>query len=339
MQRFNIKIHIKVSWVFLCILSCKENSHHINHSEIDQLKSSEDVQSLIRKTNSTFEKYKVKRIKDFNREDFLCKENIALADQLDVSQSFYKTDFDNNGFTDLLVIGDKHNCLGMNNESCSYSPVVLLNFGNRKYALKDISQGFDDYYVPKIKKVNNKNLLEIYKPVVKDWEKKTFGEPLKQTLVFKEGEFVEYNSNDKNYIPVQKIEFSTSGCYGTCPVFQLSIDQNRNAHFIAEHFNFSENTESWSENIEGKFHAVIDEKQYENLIGTLQYIDFPNLEDNYAVDWTDDQTVTLKITYAGNKVKVIQDYGAQGTYGLKSIYKKLFELRKNQKWKKDEGLN
>ena len=66
----------------------------------------------------------------------------------------------------------------------------------------------------------------------------------------------------------------------------------------------------------------------------LAYIDFPQLENNYSVNWTDDQTVELKIIYSSGKIKTISDYGASGSYGLKKVYKLLFDLRQNQNWKK-----
>jgi len=70
------------------------------------------------------------------------------------------------------------------------------------------------------------------------------------------------------------------------------------------------------------------------LTELINYIDFANLEKDYAVNWTDDQSCTLKIVYDGNKIKEIRDYGLIGTFGLKKLYEQLFELRFNQNWKK-----
>jgi len=67
-------------------------------------------------------------------------------------------------------------------------------------------------------------------------------------------------------------------------------------------------------------------------VNLLNYIDFETLQDNYAVNWTDDQTAKLKVTYDNGKVKSIRDYGLLGTYGLDRVYQLLFELRENQKW-------
>ena len=66
----------------------------------------------------------------------------------------------------------------------------------------------------------------------------------------------------------------------------------------------------------------------------LNYCEFDNLDKEYTVMHTDDQTGDLKITYNNGKVKTISDYGMIGTYGLKILYKKLAELRFNQKWRK-----
>lgn len=321
---------------FLFVLSCSKEHQTLHKTEIDGLKSDQEVQAFIRKTDSAFKNYEVKKIADFTTNDIVFFENKKLAEKLNVNESFYKTDFDNNGYTDLLILGDNHTCFEAANQSCSYTPIALMNFGNNNYEIVRFTQGFNDIITPKIKKINSKYLLQIYRPVLKDWEQRIFEkEPSVKILEFKFDEFIEYNSNEKNYIPIKKIEFSTSGCFGTCPIFRMTIDQNRNATFIAEHFNFSDDMEGWSENIEGKFHTVIDQKNFKKLIGTLQYIDFPSLKDNYSVDWTDDETVNLKITYSDNKVKTINDYGAIGTYGLKNVYGQLYKLRKNQKWIKD----
>jgi hypothetical protein len=83
----------------------------------------------------------------------------------------------------------------------------------------------------------------------------------------------------------------------------------------------------------GKFKGKILQANYDELIGLLNYLDFPSLKDSYAVNWTDDQTSVLKITYNNGKVKEIKDYGLIGTLGLSRVYSILFDLRENQQWK------
>ncbi|KAA0127749.1 hypothetical protein FY557_11340 [Chryseobacterium sp. SN22] len=48
---------------------------------------------------------------------------------------------------------------------------------------------------------------------------------------------VEYNPNPSHH-SIQKIEFRTDMCYGTCPVFTLKLDKSGLSKFIAENYNF-----------------------------------------------------------------------------------------------------
>ena len=157
--------------IFTIILGCKENEN-IKTSEIDHINTPLEVQNLIRKNFKDLTKYEVKSIQDFKRQDFECQTNVKLADKLDIDESFYKTDFDSNGFTDLLVIGDDYTCLGSLDQSCSYHPIVIMNFGNQKYKIVNISKSHNDYFVPKITDENGQKLLEIYNSKIIDWEKR-----------------------------------------------------------------------------------------------------------------------------------------------------------------------
>ena len=80
----------------------------------------------------------------------------------------------------------------------------------------------------------------------------------------------------------------------------------------------------------GEYKAEIDNKSYSDIINLLNYIDFQNLNDEYAVNWTDDQTSYITITYDQGKIKTIRDYGLIGTHGLDKLYDLLFKLRFNQ---------
>jgi len=205
--------------IFIIAFSCKEN-RNIKVSEIDDITTQQEVQSLIRKNFKNLSQYEVKSIQSFKRHDFGCQTNVKLADELGVKESFYKADFDNNGYSDLLVIGDNHTCFESQNQSCSYTPLVILNLGNKKYRIANISQNFDDYFVPKISEKNGQILLEINKAKIENWKEKIVSKDIKkQVLALKYGAFIEYNTNAQNYIPIQKIEFSTKGCFGTCQKF------------------------------------------------------------------------------------------------------------------------
>lgn len=116
-------------------------------------------------------------------------------------------------------------------------------------------------------------------------------------------------------------------CFGTCPVFGITIYPDRNATWNAEMYNKIKNR-----NISGTFSAKITEDKYNDIVHLLNYMDFENLRNSYSVNWTDDQSCTLKITYDNGKVKSISDYGLTGTFGLNRVYQLLFALRENQNW-------
>ncbi|MFT3796482.1 DUF6438 domain-containing protein [Flavobacterium sp.] len=144
--------------------------------------------------------------------------------------------------------------------------------------------------------------------------------------------FIEYNQNISNR-KIEKIEYATMGCYGTCPIFELTLIPNKESIFKANNFNFHNNIESYSENGEGNFKTHLKKETFKELSDLLNYIDFENLEDNYSVGWTDDSECILKITYDGGKIKTISDYGMSGTYGLKKVHDYLHKIRFNQNWK------
>ena len=66
----------------------------------------------------------------------------------------------------------------------------------------------------------------------------------------------------------------------------------------------------------------------------MNEMNIKDLESSYTVSWTDDQTAKLKISFADGSMKYIQDYGMQGTRGLKILYQKLLALRFNQDWER-----
>lgn len=133
-------------------------------------------------------------------------------------------------------------------------------------------------------------------------------------------------------------------CYGTCPVFTLKLNKSGSSEFIAENYiffkhddpDFEKKSQKAFEKGEGTFKTGIKKADFQNLENLLNYINFPEFRENYAVNWTDSQTATLVITYDDGKIKKVKDYGLSGTYGLKRLYTLLFDMRFNQDWKKEK---
>lgn len=289
---------------------------------MDSLNSTDEVERLVASFyHDQYQKFTLIKNRDdyqdykrrFRGRDF-CR---RIADSLGISQSFYKADFDNNGLTDLLAIGKYYD----------FNISVLMNYGPDSLVLNRLTRrNFQECTFPKI---TMDAVIKYYYMSQPQWLEKKKQTLQQKDLVFKFGDFIEMNSTPKAY-EITKIEYQTGMCFGTCPAFSLEINKDRKAKFKAEYYNRKTKN---SEEIKGTFKTVIQEKAYSTITDLLNYIDFPTLEGNYSVNWTDDQTCTLKVTYNHGQVKEIKDYGLLGTYGLDRLYQLFHELRFNQTWK------
>lgn len=57
------------------------------------------------------------------------------------------------------------------------------------------------------------------------------------------------------------------------------------------------------------------------------------LKDRYTASSFDLPSIILKVTFEDGSVKVIDDYGADGTFGLRALYRKLIKIGTDTKWK------
>jgi len=266
-------------------------------NEIDNLQTREDVLQFLRKRGH-------KRLDDI----FVTDDKIPDTSTFGKSK-FFKLDLDQNGLTDLVVNG-------------KYL-LAVTDRGNEKYLINYIDRGMFlslfKFTLTNIIYINQKPLLAIKG---RSWFKSNLDSIRMDTLILRPGGFAEYNpSPDK--LTIEEIYLETSGCYGTCPIFELSIKANKSATFNAIEYNEKK----------GNFKTTINDSTYQQLIETINYIKLQSLKNKYRVNWTDDQTVTLEIKYNNGQVKKIEDYGAIGTFGLESLYNQLFNLRHTQDWK------
>ena len=279
---------LKILLVFFIISSCNKKTEFVKAkiklSKIDSLKTKKEIEQLIGNIDSLYKKIEIKRIQDFNFEysnDSIFKE---LAKRKKVDFDYVKTDFDNNGLTDILLIGNNKTYTGENYNpklevefSKEFNSLVLMNFGKNKYKLFDISE--EKFYpiVPKAVIEKSEVFLIINKPkLVNDARKTTKREESSSKLTFKFDDFIEYNSKPINY-EIEKIEFNSIGCPGNCPIFKIEISNNRKSKIIAEAFNYSKEWQK-GEYIEGNYSAIIKENDLDNLKDLLCYTDFPNLK-------------------------------------------------------------
>lgn len=263
------------------------------HNKLDDVKTANDINEIL---NSIDEK---------RFEAFVISESLQLVNKKcgGIADTFNakpwtKADFDNNGYTDLLVIGKDY----------THSVIVISDVGKDNFIMKDLARKFfQDCTIPVVQNDGEQPVITYY-----SWGKPT----LAKTLIYKFGDFIESNNSPGTY-RIEKIEYRTSGCFGACPSFGLTIDSNRKAIYKPIYFNNRK---------KGKYTGKIKTPQFDELAKLLNYIDFLNLQDNYFVSWTDDQTSYLTITYNGGNIKNMKDYGLIGTFGLSRVYEILFNL-------------
>ena len=274
-------------------------------SKIDRLSSKQEVEKYIFSLSNRFGEFTL------------------IADSLNI-QPFSKIDFDKNGLTDLLAIGTFPVDV-INGDDLikghEFHILVVMDYGKDSFQMISLTRGFIHHFV--FPKIVNDSIITLNQ----------------KALIFKFGDFIEFNPHPKTY-EIEKVEYQTAPCYGTCPVFRIEINKDKTGLFKASNYNSeteilpfeSPGKPGNSKEIKGVFRTVVRENSYSNIIDLLNYIDFPNLKNNYSVAWTDDQSSTLTITYNNGQKKEIRDYGLIGTYGLDRLYQLFFELRFNQKW-------
>jgi hypothetical protein len=279
-------------------------------SKIDSISSKKGIEKLINSLNSRYKKFTI------------------IEDSLNF-QPVYKSDFDKNGLTDLLAVGGfPVYSIGPNDVERHYYDLgilVVMNFGEDSLEIKDLTKA--------IKELNH----HVTAPKIVDDTVLTLNQI---DLIFKFGDFIELNSNPKNY-EIEKIEYQTTSCFGPCPVFSIEINKDKTGLFKASDYNSEteisiadlRSKTNNSKEIKGTFRAIIKDDSFSDIINLVNYIDFPTLKDDYSVNWTDDQSCILKITYNNGQTKEVEDYGLIGSYGLARLYQLFFELRFNQIWK------
>ena len=123
-------------------------------------------------------------------------------------------------------------------------------------------------------------------------------------------------------LDISEIYFEAGGCFGECPIFNLSISADGTVVYYASLF-----TEK-----EGIFISAIPKPQLDRLVRSISKCDFFQLENEYEAPCTCMPTYTLAVTLKNGLKKTIEDYGPIGPHELQLVYKRLFSIRKSQQW-------
>ncbi|MGE8343747.1 MAG: DUF6438 domain-containing protein [Flavobacterium sp.] len=157
--------------------------------------------------------------------------------------------------------------------------------------------------------------LKIFNLESKTWENQKLSSITRDTLTTKIGDsiFVKYarikykiNPNE-NY---DQIIVSSSGCYGSCPISNISIEKKGNVLYYGQDYNTQN----------GFFQSKITQTQYEEIQTSFKKADIINLKNSYEANWTDDETVTITFIKNNKIIKTIRDYGRQSPTALVWAY-------------------
>lgn len=144
-------------------------------------------------------------------------------------------------------------------------------------------------------------------------------------------------STQKTPSKYSTIEYEAGACFGSCPIFKITINPDRTAVLEAEHFNFSKefSKAEFSKPREGTFKGTIKEEDYKKLTALLDGLAVQNLNEKYGErNITDLPTSYLRVNFTDGKSKNIEDYGKKGTEKLVEVYQFFEDLRHNQQWTK-----
>lgn len=318
--------------ILLCLSCAKDKTFtpaaHIP-SKIDSLKNEAQVETYIRAIDTTLREFYLVDYSKIITHNLPHIDSIThiYAKELGVNKTFYKEDFNNDGYTDLLLIGGWPTGNIKPYHLYQFNTQVVMNRGKNKSTTYSLVRDYNFPFVPQIVRTDSLPLLVLHHPQNFDTVYPPRPDTLQVKLVCKSNQFVEYNRKPIKNHSIEKIEFAT-GDWESAPVFQMVLNQEGDSWFIAIHDNFEKN--QWNE---GTFKSQIKAPDFEELCGLLNYIDFENLREDYSIFNTGPPSEALRITYDNGKVKEIYNNAGAGTYGMMAIYNKLAELRFSQEWK------
>lgn len=234
---------------------------------------------------------------------------IQLADPPDLSEKLEGYSFSENG-------------------NCEYKEGYIDRY---QYNDKNIYLGRNTQY-----KIENDSLI-IYDLIEKRWKGRKIISLKKDTLLLKKDDskiekYLKMNYQINYEYSFDELVVSTSGCYGTCPVLSININKNGMVYIDADRYN----------TIEGHFIANASNSIFERIQLDFLKARYYELEDNYAANWNDMETITISFIKNGRIVKTIIDYGRQGPAELNWAYtyvRYLYQSLNLEKWKKATDVN
>ena len=274
----------------------------INLTNIDSFRTNREVEVFVHAVDTNYRELKFYPLDQVYADTVGALMIKSVGSKLDINKNFYTTDFDNNGYTDMLLLGAwvgsyiKYKDIG----NYSYDPLVIMNYGDKPPKIMNIDWRGT---LPFIKSENRTTYLERH-GILEDYDLSGKKQKIARDSVamykWVKFNFAGYHPAPKNY-KIEKIEFYSGPCFGSCPMFQIIINKDKSALLLAVQHNFINRSNYLPDGTAYK--ANLDDENYEKLFYYLNYIDFPSLENNYSVTGSDRPKANLVITYDGGRIK------------------------------------
>lgn len=272
---------------------------------LTQMKTGEEVEKFIKENFKFYGKYKY--------------DSFTIDSANSSYDNFKEADFNHDGIKDLLVFGTAR-CSPEKMAFTKNEIVVIAGDKNRPRKINFPYGFFSNFSTeatpyPRVVSIEQKDFLVIGYEIV-NYRKKT-SEKFYDTLSIKNNHLIIFTKHPSKR-QVTKIHFKTDHCFGTCPVFEISIDKNLEADY-----NGIDHVEK-----KGQYRLKAEKKDWDYLTSLIANLRIEDLKSNYNINWTDHQAGFLNVTFEDGTEKSIKDYGLSGNFGLSILYDYFFELRK-----------
>ena len=108
-----------------------------------------------------------------------------------------------------------------------------------------------------------------------------------------------YQIDDKEHF--DKIIISASGCYGACPINDISINEKGEAIYFGDEYN----------TVNGCFKSKLSPTIFSKLENDFKKANIKKLRDHYSGMWSDDETISVTFVKSNKVFKTVVDYGRQ----------------------------
>jgi hypothetical protein len=124
-------------------------------------------------------------------------------------------------------------------------------------------------------------------------------------------------------LPFQSIMLGRSGCFGTCPVYRVTLNVDGTAVYEGV---------AHVDRI-GTFVGRVPFYDFAQLALLAERAGFMTLQERYAGSWTDAETTRITIRARSGKEKTVDDYGAFGPPELWALQRAIDGVVESMRWR------